>query len=330
MPAGSTVTQSRSPPAPEAEQSAPAATPAAPAPVHVRRSATPSNNSRYGLHVRGYILGKTLGSGAYAKVKCAHSVKLNKAVAIKVINLKSAPKDMLEKFLPREIDSLKTVQHPNVIRLHEVIVKDDTAFLVMEMAENGDLLDYINSRRYLSEQMARTFFKDLVSGMSQCHSKHIVHRDLKCENLLLDSQLRLKIADFGFARKYEGKNLQTYCGSYAYAAPEVVIGEPYNGEAADIWSMGVILYAMLAGRLPFKDTDVKSLLSEIATRLYFPARVSEEAKDLIRKMLTYSVKERATLTQIKEHPWMKKTDDCGKTSVEASSIPQKTQVKSCT
>ena len=264
------------------------------------------NSSKYGLQSLGYIFGRTLGSGAYAKVKSAHAVKLNKKVAIKIINKKSAPKDMISKFLPREIETLRAAEHENVIKLHEVIENDDRIFLVMELAECGDLLDFINSRKYLSEQTARNLFKDLVSGIGKCHSMKIVHRDLKCENLLLDSQSRLKISDFGFARRHEGKHLETYCGSYSYAAPEVIMGDPYNGEAADIWSMGVILYAMVVGRLPFKDSDVKSLLTQLSTNLRFPTRISEELKDLICKMLTFSPKERLTLSQIKNHPWMLK------------------------
>ena len=267
-----------------------------------------SNGSKYGLHHRGYVVGRTLGSGAYAKVKSAHAVKLNKKVAIKIINKKSAPKDMLSKFLPREIETLRAAEHENVIKLYEVIETEDRAYLVLELAEGGDLLDFINSRKYLSEQTARNLFKDLVSGIGKCHSMKIVHRDLKCENLLLDSQFRLKISDFGFARRHEEKHLETYCGSYAYAAPEVIMGDPYNGEAADIWSMGVILYAMVVGRLPFKDSEIKTLMTLLSIKLSFPTRISEELKDLIRKMLTISPKERLTLSQIRNHPWTLKKE----------------------
>lgn len=272
-----------------------------------RKITKPSDNAKYGLHRYGYILGRTLGSGAYGKVKSAHSLKLNKQVAIKMINKKTAPKDMLTKFLPREIEAMRKVDHENTVKLYEVIHTEDYVYLVMELAEGGDLLDFINSRKYLSERTAQSLFADLVSGISKCHSVKVVHRDLKCENVLLDSRLRLKISDFGFARSHEGKKLETYCGSYAYAAPEVIMGDPYQGEAADIWSMGVILYAMVAGRLPFKDTDLKSLLSEIGSRLHFPSRVSAECQDLILSMLTFSPKERATLAEIKSHPWMAKT-----------------------
>ena len=272
------------------------------------RTAAPSpvRNASYGLHRYGYVVGKTLGSGAYAKVKAGHSLKLNRPVAIKIISKKSAPKDMLDKFLPREIEMLKAMNHENVVTLLESIVTENEVYLALEYAERGDLLDYINSRKFLSEETARKLFTDLVNGLSACHAKGIVHRDLKCENLLLDAQMRLKITDFGFSRRQEkGANLETYCGSYAYAAPEVVLGDPYDGEPADIWSIGVVLYAMVSGRLPFKDNDIKTLLSDIASKITFRSRISKECQDLVRGMLTFNVSDRMTLEQIKAHPWMR-------------------------
>ena len=256
-----------------------------------------------------------MGSGAYAKVKSAHALKMNKQVAIKIIHTKTGNNDLVTKFLPRELEALRAVDHENVIKLFDVIETEDLICMVMELAEGGDLLDFINARRYLTEYTAREFFKDLASGVSMCHSVNVVHRDLKCENLLLDSKLRLKISDFGFARKHEGKLLETYCGSYAYAAPEIILGEPYIGEPADIWSMGVVLYAMVAGRLPFKDNDVKTLLNEIAKHIVFPEWISDECKDLIRKILTFSVKDRITIEGIRKHPWM--SLEIGKDSREA-------------
>lgn len=267
---------------------------------------SPVRNASYGLHRYGYVVGKTLGSGAYAKVKAGHSLKLNRPVAIKIISKRSAPKDMLDKFLPREIEMLKAMNHENVVKLLESIVTENEVYLALEYAEKGDLLDYINSRKFLSEDAARKLFGDLVNGIAACHAKGIVHRDLKCENLLLDAQMRLKITDFGFSRRQEkGINLETYCGSYAYAAPEVVLGDPYDGEPADIWSIGVVLYAMVSGRLPFKDNDIKTLLSDIASKITFRSRISKECQVLIRGMLTFNVSDRMTLEQIKAHPWMR-------------------------
>ena len=272
-----------------------------------KRPVTPTTNAKYGLHQHGYILGKTIGTGAYGKVKTAHALKMSKQVAVKIIHKRTAPQDMLSKFLPREIETMKLLDHQNVIKLYEVITTEDVLFLVMELAEGGDLLDFINSRKYLSEPTARALFTDLTNGLAACHGVNVVHRDLKCENLLLDSQLRLKLSDFGFARTFErGKTLETYCGSYAYAAPEVILGEPYNGEAADIWSIGVILYAMVVGKLPFKDSDVKTLLGDVGTKLVFPNRVSQECSNLVRRILAFASKDRISLEMIAKHPWMTK------------------------
>lgn len=268
-----------------------------------RTSGTP--NAYYGLHQYGYILGRTLGTGAYAKVKKA--IDLNnhgRRVAIKIVNKKKAPRDVVTKFLPREIRTLQMIVHDNVIKCFDVIDTDDALYIVMEIADGGDLLDYINKRTRLTESVARLLFHDLLCGVEKCHTMSIVHRDLKCENLLLSGKMILKISDFGFARELDGKNLETYCGSYAYAAPEVILGQPYVGEPADIWSMGVILYAMVVGRLPFKDNDVKTLLSEISHHITLPTFLTDDIKDLIVRMLTYNPQERATLADIKCHTWM--------------------------
>lgn len=287
-----------------------------------RRAIAQTPNTHYGIHKYGYILGKTLGTGAYAKVKAATSLKGgHKEVAVKIIDKKAAPKDVVSKFLPREIEVLKGINHENVVKLFDVIDGGDNLYLIMELATSGDLLDFINSRRYLSERVARKFFTDIVNGIEECHSLKIVHRDLKCENLILDANLNLKISDFGFARRTEGKHLETYCGSYAYAAPEVILGHPYDGEAADIWSMGVILFAMLVGKLPFKDSDVRTLLSEISSCIVFPSRLGDEVKHLITSMLTFSVVDRAKLSEIKTHPWMKHSSST-KESVKKASVKE--------
>ena len=273
-------------------------TPSSPAP-------SPAHSTKHGLHRYGFVLGRTLGSGAYAKVKAGHSYAMNKTVAIKIVNKTSAPNEIASKFLTREIETLKAMDHENVTKLYRTIITESETFLVLEYAEKGDLLDYINARRYLAEDIARKLFSDLVSGLSACHDSGIVHRDLKCENLLLNAQLRLKISDFGFARRQDkGANLETYCGSLAYAAPEVVLGEPYDGKPADVWSAGVVLYAMVSGRLPFKDNDIKKRLTEIASKLSFRPSVSEDCKNLVRGMLTFSVGDRLTLELVKTHPWM--------------------------
>ena len=256
------------------------------------------------LNSRGYVLGKTLGTGTYGKVKFAHSLRLKQPVAVKIVSRKVA-KDVHLKFLPRELDALRSLRHKNVVELIEVLETQDHVYIVMELAEGGDLLDYINKKRFLNNEDAKGLFHDLVDGLFECHRLRFVHRDLKCENMLLSRNLRLKISDFGFARHFsDTQKLQTYCGSYAYAAPEIIIGEPYLGRMADIWSIGVILYAMVCGKLPFKDKDAKTLLSDVASKLHFPSRINESCKDLIKGILKFNPQDRLTLEDIKSHPWM--------------------------
>jgi serine kinase len=291
-----------------------AASPPSPAPEATASASSktasgggPGGDATLGLYKKGYILQTTLGNGAYAKVKLAHSVTMNKKVAIKIVDKKKAPHDVLTKFLPREIEALQALQgHDNIIGLYDVIPTPDKLFLVMELAENGDLLDYINSKKRLSERTARSFFRDMVSAIIFTHRKDFVHRDIKCENLLLDANYKLKISDFGFARSNEdSKMLETYCGSFAYAAPEIIRGEPYNGKKSDVWSLGVVLYAMVCGKLPFKDGDFRSLLRQIANGISFHGDVTDNCRDLILKILVLSPSERISVQNILAHIWMK-------------------------
>lgn len=275
-------------------------TPPTPAPAPV--------STNEGLYRKGYVLEKTIGTGAYSKVKLAHSIHMNKKVAIKIIEMKKAPKEVLEKFLPREEHALQVMSHhDNIVTLHDVVKTTDKICFIMDLAENGDLLDYINSKRRLSERTARTFFRDLATAVSTCHRRHIVHRDIKCENLLLDGNYRVMLSDFGFARTSEpGNHLDTFCGSFAYAAPEIIVGDEYIGTAADVWSMGVVLFAMVCGKLPFKDTDARTLLSQVSQGLtYGSTEPSASCKDLLSKILVFSPNERPSAEQVLYHPWMK-------------------------
>ncbi|KAJ8302717.1 hypothetical protein KUTeg_019113 [Tegillarca granosa] len=182
----------------------------------------------------------------------------------------------------------------------------------MELGKN-DLLEEIRERKNVQENKAGVWFYQLHGGMMYMHSKGIVHRDLKCENLLLDEGQNLKITDFGFARKViknklgEIKFSETYCGSYAYAAPEILKGVPYDPYTPDVWSIGVILFTMLYGRLPFDDSNHKKLLKQVQSRIVFPAKpeVSEECRILILKMLN-KASERVPLANIRYDPWYKK------------------------
>ena len=179
----------------------------------------------------GYGLGEQLGKGSYAIVRAAASKKHKRRVAIKIISKKKAPEDYLTKFLPREIQVLKRLRHPNCISLLEAIETNTRIYLIMNLAENGDLLEYIRQRGPMPDEDARKFFQQLINATDYFHSLGIVHRDLKCENLLLESNCNIVVSDFGFARGQmiipeTGKRRlsQTFCGSYAYAPPEILRG----------------------------------------------------------------------------------------------------------
>lgn len=281
---------------------------------------------------RGYKLTKNcLGTGAYAKVKLAYvsNAKLEKdkrladelrekgtnKVAIKIISRKHAPKEYVKKFMPREIETLHaTYRSPHVTQLYETFRTESRVYLIMEYASKGDLLEYINSRSGktpgIGEAKAKEFFKQLVAGLLHCHRRNVVHRDLKCENILLDEESEtIKISDFGFATRFPTNKqnlLETFCGSYAYAAPEILQAEKYDGKIADIWSLGIILFAMVNGRLPYNDRDIRTLLEQTKTKPRFSSRVqvTPECQDIVAKILTADFNKRPTLNDIIRHEWM--------------------------
>ncbi|KAK3086587.1 hypothetical protein FSP39_020688 [Pinctada imbricata] len=267
------------------------------------------------LESQGFIVGKTLGQGSYACVRSAYDVNRKHKVAVKIISKKKAPEDFLIKFLPREIEVIKILKHPSLIAFYQVIETTTRYFIVMEMGHT-DLLDYIRQNKRIDELRAGVMFRQLQDGMCYMHSKAIVHRDLKCENILLDHHLHIKITDFGFAKKItksksgDIKLSETYCGSYAYAPPEILRGTPYDPYCADVWSIGVVLFTMLYGRLPFDDSNHKKLLKQIQQKVVFPGKpdVSEECRILILKMLV-KAPDRIPLSNIRFDTWFKKFEE---------------------
>eukprot|EP00003_Mantamonas_plastica_P033174 TRINITY_DN936_c0_g2_i4.p1 TRINITY_DN936_c0_g2~~TRINITY_DN936_c0_g2_i4.p1 ORF type:complete len:697 (+),score=205.82 TRINITY_DN936_c0_g2_i4:295-2091(+) len=201
---------------------------------------------------------------------------------------------------------MKLLDHENISKLLEVIDTSRHLYLVLELCEGGELFDYIVAHHRIKEPEARKLFRQIVSGVAYCHHHMVIHRDLKPENLLLDAQRNIKIIDFGFANVMLPDGLlKTFCGSPAYAAPEMVAGKEYYGPEVDIWSMGVILYALLCGYLPFDHRNIGKLYQLILAGEYeCPDFLSEEAQDLISIMLVPSVEERCSITDIINHPWM--------------------------
>jgi len=257
------------------------------------------------LVVGHYKLDKTLGLGAFGKVKLAQHLVTNQKVAIKILNKgKIRHMEMVEK-VRREINILKMCTHPHIIRLYEVIDTPSDIFMVMEYVAGGELFDYIVSRGRLAPDEARQFFHQIVSGVEYCHYHGIVHRDLKPENLLLDADNNIKIADFGLSNViHDGYFLRSSCGSPNYAAPEVISGNLYAGSEVDVWSCGVILYALLCGTLPFDDESIPNLFKKIKSGMYsLPSHLSQLSRDLILRMLVVDPIKRISIAEIRQHQW---------------------------
>jgi 5'-AMP-activated protein kinase catalytic alpha subunit len=252
-----------------------------------------------------YRLGKTLGIGAFGKVKLAHHIITGLKVAVKILNKgKIKHMEMAEK-VRREINILKMCTHPHICRLYEVIDTPSDIFVVMEFVPGGELFDYIVSRGRLPPDEGRRFFHQIVSGIEYCHHHRIVHRDLKPENLLLDADNNIKIADFGLSNvAHDGDFLRTSCGSPNYAAPEVISGNLYAGTEVDVWSCGVILYALLCGTLPFDDESIPNLFKKIKSGMYsLPSHLSQSSRELILRMLVVDPIKRITIAEVRNHPW---------------------------
>ena len=226
-------------------------------------------------------------------------------VAIKVLNRKKVKSMDMEEKVRREIKILRLFRHPHIIKLYEVIETKEDIYLVMEYVKSGELFDYIVEKGRLVEDEARRFFQQIISGVEYCHRNMVVHRDLKPENLLLDSRGNIKLADFGLSNiMRDGHLLKTSCGSPNYAAPEVISGKLYAGTEVDVWSCGVILYALLCGSLPFDDENIPNLFRKIKNGLFnLPNHLSPHSRDLISKMLIVDPLKRITIPEIRQHLW---------------------------
>ncbi|XP_042396142.1 SNF1-related protein kinase catalytic subunit alpha KIN10-like isoform X1 [Zingiber officinale] len=257
--------------------------------------------------LQNYKLGKTLGIGTFGKFKIAEHLSTGHKVAIKILNRHKIKSMEMEEKVRREIKILRLFMHPHIIRLYEVIETHSDIYVVMEYVKSGELFDYIVEKGRLQEDEARRFFQQIISGVEYCHRNMVVHRDLKPENLLLDSKCNVKIADFGLSNVMrDGHFLKTSCGSPNYAAPEVITGKFYAGPEVDVWSCGVILYALLCGTLPFDDENIPNLFKIIKGGLYtLPSHLSALARDLIPKMLVVDPTKRIIIGQIREHAWFK-------------------------
>lgn len=268
-----------------------------------------------------YILSKTIGEGTFGKVKLGTHILTGEKVAIKVLEKERIVDIADVERVAREIHILKLIRHPHIIQLYEIIETPRQLYLIMEYASGGELFDYIVAHTRVKENEACRFFHQILAGVEKIHEYLVVHRDLKPENLLLDDGNFIKIVDFGLSNTYpEGALLKTACGSPCYAAPEMVAGKHYIPSLCDIWSCGVILFALTCGFLPFEDQNTANLYKKILKGDYQePDFLSPEAKDLIRGMLTTDPEQRVRIgtgsepigMTIRSHPWFKQcAPDC--------------------
>ncbi|ULU09165.1 hypothetical protein L3Y34_013932 [Caenorhabditis briggsae] len=268
------------------------------------------------LHIRDtriaglYDLEKTIGQGHFAVVKLAKHVFTGEMVAVKIID-KTKMDEASTSQIMKEVRCMKLVQHANIVRLYEVLDTQTKIFLILELGDY-DLHDFIiKHEKGVCESLAQQYFCQIMTAIDYCHQLHVVHRDLKPENVVFFEKLGMvKLTDFGFSNSYEpGEQLSTSCGSLAYSAPEILLGDSYDAPAVDVWSLGVILYMLVCGRLPFQEANDSETLTKILDCKYsIPDALSDECGDLIRSMLVREPTKRASLEKIVSCAWVQAGD----------------------
>ena len=257
------------------------------------------------LRVGMYDLERTLGKGNFAIVKLGVHKLTRTKVAVKIVNKDDLDDENLSKIY-REIEIMRKLSHKNIIQLYQVMESDTFMYIITEFAANGEIFDWLVTNKKMSESQAAKTFSQILAAVNYCHQHGVVHRDLKAENLLLDHDGNIKLADFGFSNYYKaGDSLSTWCGSPPYAAPELFEGRQYDGPKADIWSLGVILYVLVSGSLPFDGQTLQDLRSRIVSCQYrIPFFLSRDCEHLIRGLLVVDPVKRLSLSFIARHRWL--------------------------
>lgn len=248
---------------------------------------------------------RKLGQGTYGKVQLGINKKTGQEVAIKTIKKCKIESEADLIRIRREVQIMSSVRHPNIVHIYEVFENTEKMILVMEYCSGGELYDYLSQKKVLQEDEARRLFRQIATAVYYCHIHKICHRDLKLENVLLDDTGSAKIADFGLSNVFkETSLLSTFCGSPLYASPEIVKGTPYIGPEVDCWSLGVLLYTLVYGAMPFDGSNFKRLVRQISNGDYYEPRNPSSASPLIRDMLTVDPLKRADIAYICDHPWV--------------------------
>ncbi|KAK7321418.1 hypothetical protein VNO77_32044 [Canavalia gladiata] len=268
------------------------------------------NNNTSNILMQKYELGRLLGQGTFGKVYYGRSTITNQSVAVKVIDKDRVMRTGQAEHIKREISVMRLVKHPNIIQLFEVMATKSKIYFVMENAKGGELFKKV-AKGKLKEDVAHKYFRQLINAVDFCHSRGVYHRDIKPENILLDENENLKVSDFGLSALAESKRLDgllhTTCGTPAYVAPEVIKRIGYDGAKADIWSCGVVLFVLLAGYIPFHDSNLMEMYRKISRAEFtcpnwFPRRV----RRLLCKMLDPNPDTRISIDMIKQCSWFRK------------------------
>lgn len=270
-------------------------------------------NDKQIMHTHGYFLGERLGAGSYSKVRLAIYKQNFKRFAVKIIDRKRAPADYQRDFLPRELALVKTLKHPHIIETFHWFEEHNKIYMIMELAKRGDVLDYVRlkSKGAVQEVLARRWTTQMASALMYLHGHNIAHRDVKCENLLLDNNKNLKLSDFGFIRSVApGEMSNTFCGSAAYASPQIIRSDAYDPFLSDVWALGVVVYIFVTGYMPFGD-DVKNISKILESQkkgVMFPSSikppVADDCKHLIKCALTLDAGSRINMAGVLAHPWL--------------------------
>lgn len=270
------------------------------------------------LSARGFTVDRVIADGVHTRIYMFYKTdeeneNPSKALACKVADSNKMPKTVFTKFFKRELEMLAKINHPNIINIHSVLQLSHKYFIFMRYAEMGDLGNYLSCKGYLKEKQARAWTRQLASALLYLHTLAIAHRDVKCDNILITGNLNVKLTDFGFSRLIvdtKGKEVHsgTFCGSLSYAAPEVIRGTKYYPRVADVWSLGVVLFTMMNGFLPFKADNTSRLYADQLARNFFMRRdlvVSTGVKETIAWLLEPEPSNRMSLEALLRSRWMR-------------------------